>query len=88
MNRNDIMQLVITNLKRTVVDLEDADIAPDKAMSDMGATSLDIVEVVSTTMRKLRVKVPRDRLNNLTCLNDLVDLLTEVVQEQQTAVAS
>lgn len=88
MNRNEIMELVVANLKRTVVDLQDSDIEPQRSMIDMGATSLDVVEVVSTSMRKLKVKVPRARLNDLNCLDDLVDLLTDIVQGRDAVVAT
>jgi hypothetical protein len=47
-------------------------------MVRMGATSLDIVEVVSTSMRALKVKVPRAALGELKCLDDLVTLLHRI----------
>ena len=51
-------------------------------MKDYGANSLDIVEVVSHTMRELRVKVPRTELSKLTNIDDLVDLLYEVARDK------
>jgi acyl carrier protein len=47
-------------------------------MKDLGANSLDIVEVVSLSMREIRVKVPRSELNKLTDIGGLVDLLHTV----------
>ena len=46
-----------------------------------GANSLDIVEVVSATMRELKVKVPRAELSKLENLDGLVDLLLKSVQQ-------
>ena len=50
-------------------------------MKDLGANSLDIVEVVSLSMRELKVKVPRSELAKLTDMGGLVDLLYSVSQE-------
>jgi acyl carrier protein len=44
-------------------------------MKDLGVNSLDIVEVVSCTMRELRIKVPRSELSKLSNIDGLVDLL-------------
>jgi acyl carrier protein len=54
-------------------------------MKDLGANSLDIVEVVSCTMRDLKVKVPRSELADLTNVDGLVDLLVKVVAEKEAA---
>ena len=54
-------------------------------MKDLGANSLDIVEVVSCSMRELKVKVPRSELNTLENINQLVDLLHKTVEEKAAA---
>ena len=46
---------------------------PSKSMKDLGANSLDMVEVVSCAMRELKVKVPRSELTRLTNVDGLVD---------------
>ena len=75
MTRDEILEVVIENLKDNVDDLEDVEIDPSKSMADYGAASLDIVEVVSATMRQLRLRVPRTELAELRNIDDLVDLL-------------
>ena len=69
----------------TIEELEGVEIDPVKSMKDLGANSLDIVEVVSASMRELKVKVPRDQLNKLTNIDELVDLLHKSVQEKEAA---
>ena len=54
-------------------------------MKDLGANSLDIVEVVSRSMRELKVKVPRAELAKLTNIDGLVDLLYEVSRAEKQA---
>ena len=48
---------------------------------------VDIVEVVSCSMRDLKIKVPRSELNTLENMNQLVDLLFRVAGEKQAAQA-
>ena len=72
------IQLAVPSITLT----EDAEIDPSQSMKDLGATSLDIVEVVSCSMRELKVKVPRSELNTLKNIDELVDLLLKVVQEK------
>ena len=57
-------------------ELKDTDIAFGKAMNDLGANSLDIVEIVSNTMRELKVKVPREELARLKNIGELVEKIT------------
>lgn len=50
---------------------------PEASMRDLGASSLDIVEVVSCSMRELRVRIPRTELQGLRNLGDLAGLLDQ-----------
>jgi acyl carrier protein len=75
MTRDEILDVVVENLKDNVDDLEDVDIDPTKSMADYGAASLDIVEIVSATMRQLRLRIPRTELADLKNIDDLVSLL-------------
>ncbi|WP_340136859.1 phosphopantetheine-binding protein [Yersinia pestis] len=43
-------------------------------MADYGASSLDIVSVVSGVMRELKIKIPRTELKNIKSINGLIDL--------------
>lgn len=75
MTREHVLEVVKRHLVDTIEELEGVEIDPAKSMKDLGANSLDIVEVVSASMRELKVKVPRSELNKLTNINELVDLL-------------
>jgi len=78
MTRDQILTTVKTYLVDAVDDLDPDDIDPAKSMKDLGANSLDIVEVVSRTMRELKIKVPRAELSKLDNIDGLVDLLHDV----------
>jgi len=90
--REEILDIVKSYLMDNLDEdeFDEADFDASISMKDMGANSLDIVEVVSCTMRDLKVKVPRSELSKLATVDDLVDLLYKVVAEknQQSAAAA
>lgn len=85
MTREDVLEVVTRHLVDTIEELEGVEIDPHKSMKDLGANSLDIVEVVSCSMRELKVKVPRSELNSLENIDQLVELLHKSVQEKESA---
>jgi acyl carrier protein len=87
MNRTEVLQVIAKHLASAVDGVDAATIDGSKSMKDYGANSLDIVEVVSASMRQLKVKVPRSELNKLTNIDGLVDLLCATA-EQKAAVVS
>lgn len=86
MDRTDILNVVTGNLKNNVSGLDTVEIDPAKSMADYGASSLDIVEIVSTSMRQLRIRVPRPELAGLRNINDLVDLFESKLAEAPAKV--
>ena len=85
MERSDIRCIVIKHLVDSVDDLDPAQIDTSRSMKELGANSLDIVEVVSRTMRELKIKVPRSELAKLANIDGLVDLLYDVARAQAKA---
>jgi len=79
--REQIYAVVKRHLLELIDDLPEDQIDPVRSMKDLGANSLDIVEVVSLSMRELKVKVPRAELAKLTNLDGLVDLLYAAANE-------
>jgi polyketide biosynthesis acyl carrier protein len=73
--RDKVLAVIVKNLKQNVDGMEDQTIDPSKSMKEYGASSLDIVEIVSASMREIRVKVPRTELANLNNIAELADLL-------------
>jgi acyl carrier protein len=77
MTRDDIRAVLIKNIGETLDDVVISNIDTTKTMKDVGANSLDIVEIVSRTMRQLKVKIPRTELNRLENIDALIDLIEE-----------
>ena len=80
--REKVTEVVKRHLVDTIEELEGQEIDTSRSMKDLGANSLDIVEVVSCSMRDLKIKVPRSELNSLTNMNELIDLLHRVGEEK------
>lgn len=74
MTREHIQETVLRYLARAI-DAPVEGLDSSQSMKVLGANSLDIVEVVSSSMRELRIRIPRAELNQLANVDDLVDLL-------------
>jgi acyl carrier protein len=79
MSRERVMAVVIKNMKLNIDGLDDIDIDPRKSMLEYGASSLDLVEIVSSSMRDLQIKVSRTELAELESIDGLVDLFSRHV---------
>lgn len=82
MTKAEILDVIKKHLADAVDDVDVDSIDPAKSMVDYGANSLDLVEVVSRSMRELKVKVPRSELNKLENIQQLVDLFHKTVEEK------
>jgi acyl carrier protein len=88
MTRDDIWGVIKKHLADAVDDLDVSTIDTSKSMKDYGANSLDLVEVVSRSMRELKVKIPRAELNKITDINGLIELFDKTIQERDAGGAS
>ena len=74
MNRAEIFNVIKANMEKIIEGTRDKEIAETDSMRDFDADSLEIVEVVSRSMKELKIKVPRTDLSTARNLKDLVDL--------------
>jgi acyl carrier protein len=72
---NEIFEVVKKHLVDICPDIDAALVVPEASMKDLGASSLDMVEVVSCSMRELGVRVPRQELSTIKDIGGLVELL-------------
>jgi acyl carrier protein len=79
MSRDEIRAMVVEYVRQAGEGLGATVIDPARSMKDYGLSSLDIVEVVSRSMRELKVKVPRADLRKLTTIDGLIELLHRAV---------
>jgi acyl carrier protein len=74
MNRDLIVSVVKRHIAASVDGANESTIDLHKSMKDYGASSLDIVSVVSGVMRELKVKIPRSELKHIDSIGGLVDM--------------
>jgi acyl carrier protein len=72
--RDEMFAVVKSNIQEIVEGTKGLDIKETDSMRDYGADSLEIVEVVSRSMKDLRIKVPRTELSGAKSLKELLDL--------------
>jgi polyketide biosynthesis acyl carrier protein len=73
MDREAIYGVVKKYILENIEDVKESDLDPKKSMKDLGANSLDIIEVVSCSMRELNIKIPRSELADIKNIDELVD---------------
>jgi acyl carrier protein len=83
MTREQVLVIVKKYINDVAEDLDTSNIDTSTSMKDMGINSLDIVEVVSCSMRELKIKVPRSELSRLENVDGLVDLLYRAVLDKE-----
>jgi len=79
MDRNDVVELIAKHLAEEIDHVQVDDIEAEMTMRDIGANSLDMIEVVSAVMRDLDIKVPRAQLADIDTVGGLADEFLEHV---------
>jgi acyl carrier protein len=82
MTREEIFTVIQSNMRMIIPAIDGQEITDTKSMRDYGADSLEMVEVVSRSMKQLKIKVPRARLVPVTNLKELVDVFEEEAAKQ------
>jgi acyl carrier protein/polyketide biosynthesis acyl carrier protein len=80
MTKEDVIKVIKENIVDNLDDIEGEEIDPQKSMKDYGANSLDIIEVVSCSMRELNIKIPRAELADIKNIDGLADKFMEFVK--------
>ncbi len=82
MTREEIFSVIQSNMRTIIPGANGQEIIDTKSMRDYGADSLEMVEVVSRSMKQLKIKVPRARLVPVTNLKELIDVFAEEAVKQ------
>jgi polyketide biosynthesis acyl carrier protein len=84
MTRAQMFDVVKANIEKIVEEAAGREISESTSMVDLGADSLQIVEVVSRSIKELRLKVPRTDLASARTVKDLLDLFERSAQQAAT----
>lgn len=79
MTKREVIELIKGILEDNLDDVDAENIDPQKSMKDYGANSLDMIEVVSCSMRELSIKVPRAELAEIQNIDGLADKFMEYI---------
>ncbi len=79
MTKEEVIEVIKRNIVENLDDVEADAIDPTKSMKEYGANSLDMIEVVSTSMRELNIKIPRSELAELGNIDELADKFMEYI---------
>ena len=80
-----MFEVVKAKIREIVDGTADLEIREDVSMRDLGADSLEIVEVVSRSMKELKIKVPRTELSGARNLKELLDLFEKSAAPSATS---
>ena len=81
MTKEKIVTVIKKHIIENIDDVDAKDIDTSKTMKDYGANSLDMIEVVSGSMRELEIKIPRATLVDIKNIDELIDLFYEHSKE-------
>ena len=81
MTKEEVIEVIKRNIAENLDDIEEGDIDPQKSMKEYGANSLDMIEVVSCSMRELNIKIPRSELSDIANIDQLADKFMEFVTQ-------
>lgn len=83
MNRDEVRSVLFKHIAATVEWLSVETIDSARPLGDYRLDSIDMVEIVTLSMRELKVKVPRAELRLVTNIDGLIDLFHVTVLEAE-----
>lgn len=81
MEKTQILDVIKKNVLENVDEISEEELDPQKSMRDYGANSLDIIEIVSGSMRELNIKIPRSELTDIQNMDELAQKFLEYVDK-------
>ncbi len=84
--KDDVLNTIKKYMVKTLDNIDAAAFDPVKSMADFGANSLDIVDIVSSTLRELKIKIPRTELNGLSNIDAFADVVVAHANKSVTVV--
>jgi polyketide biosynthesis acyl carrier protein len=77
MTKNEIFQTLKKNVLEVLPKISPETITIDQRLKDLGANSIDRMDIVTQTMEDLAIKIPLVELAKVQNIQELVDLLYE-----------
>ena len=74
MTKDELLNIIKTNLFEIIPELEDEEFGLDEKFVDLGMNSIDRGELITLTLESLESDIPRVEFVKANCINDLLDL--------------
>ena len=85
MTKTEIFVIVQNNILEILTNITPESIKPEISMRDLGANSIDRVDVIIKTMSDLSLKVPLVDFGYVKNIGELVDIFVEKIENRETA---
>ncbi|MGW8956320.1 acyl carrier protein [Paenibacillus sp. NPDC055715] len=82
MSKDEIFQLMKVKIIELIPEISEELIRPEESLKQLGANSIDRMEVIVSTMQDLKIKVPLLETTQALNIGDLVDLFNKYKQEK------
>lgn len=80
MTKADVIEVIKKHIQENLEEIDASQIDPEKSMMDYGADSLDVIEVVSCSMRELKIKIPRTELSDIRTIDQLAEAFLKHIE--------
>lgn len=74
-SEQQVFELVKAKVLEVLEDLDPQQVTPERSLADLGANSLDRVEVAMLSMEALELRIPRTELTGVGSLGELTRVL-------------
>lgn len=81
MDKTNIFNMIKTKIVEVLPELENQEIQISQSLKDLGANSVDRVEISQNSMEALGLKIPRTEMGGIENLQSLVDLFHKYLSE-------
>ena len=75
-SKQEIFDIVKKNTLQVLIDVDPDSVTIDRSLTELGANSIDRVEVVMYSMENLGISVPRTEFQGVRDIRSLVDLFS------------
>lgn len=79
MEKYEVFQIVKENCKEVLPELEGHDFSGSDKLVELGANSIDRSEIISLSLEKIALDIPRTELNKANNIGELVEILYEKI---------
>ena len=74
MNKEDVYKIIKSNIGKVLIDIDMSQVSIEKNLKDLGANSIDRVEITQYCMEDFKIKIPRVEFGIVKNINDLVEI--------------